>query len=185
MCGIAGIYRLGERPPEESERAADRALVKRMLRAMEYRGPDDEGIEGVGRTTLGARRLSILDVVGGHQPLASPDGRVWAIQNGEIYNYPELRAELSARHQFRTRTDTELLPCLWQERRERLVEVLRGMFALAVYDGGDDTLLLARDPLGIKPLYVAEVQGRVLFASELKALLCDHGIPRELDLDAV
>src|SRR5262245_45574377 len=134
MCGIAGICHLGVRPPSESERAADRAVVARMLRAMEYRGPDDDGIESIGRVTLGARRRWILEVAGGHQPLASADGGVWAIQNGEIYNYPDLYAELSGRHRFRTRTDTELLPYLWQERRERSVEVLRGMFALAVYD---------------------------------------------------
>jgi len=185
MCGIAGTYRLGPMPPVAAERELDRALVARMLQAMTYRGPDDEGLESVGRVTLGVRRLSILDVAGGHQPLADHEGRVWAAQNGEIYNFPALRARLAARHPLRTRTDTELLPYLYRERGIDCVSELRGMFASAIYDSADATLLLARDPLGIKPLYVAEAGGRLLFASELKALLCDPQVPRDLDLDAL
>src|SRR5947209_7655241 len=119
MCGIAGVYRFGTHAPTEPERAADRALAATMLRAIEYRGPDDLGLESIGRATLGARRLSILDVSGGHQPLADASLRVWAVQNGEIYNFPTLRAELVARHALRTHTDTELLPYLWLEGRER------------------------------------------------------------------
>ncbi|MBI1797647.1 MAG: asparagine synthase (glutamine-hydrolyzing) [Candidatus Eisenbacteria bacterium] len=185
MCGIAGIYRRGPEPPHESERAADRALVATMLRSIEYRGPDDVGLESIGRATLGVRRLAILDVDGGHQPLSDHERRVWAIQNGEIYNFPELRAELAARYPLRTHTDTELLPYLYRERGARCVEGLRGMFASAVYDSADATLLLARDPLGVKPLYVAESGDRVLFASELKALLCDPTLSRDLDLEAL
>lgn len=185
MCGIAGVYRLGARPPAEHERAADRALVARMLRAVEYRGPDDEGLESVGRATLGVRRLSILDVAGGHQPLCDAGGRVWAMQNGEIYNFPALRAELAARHPLRTRTDTELLPHLWLDHGPDGVARLSGMFAAAIYDTRDDTLLLARDAVGVKPLYVAERGERLLFASELKSLLCDPELPRELDDEAV
>lgn len=185
MCGIAGIYRRGPTEPGEAERAEDRALVHEMLRSIEYRGPDDEGLESVGRATLGARRLSILDVAGGHQPLSDATGRVWAVQNGELYDFPALRRELAARHPLRTRTDTELLPYLWLERGADCVRSLRGMFAIAIHDRADGALLLARDPMGVKPLYVAEAGERVLFASELKALLCDPALPRELDPAAV
>jgi len=181
MCGIAGLYRLGERPPTEPERAADLELVRTMLGAIEYRGPDDVGLEQRGRATLGVRRLSILDIAGGHQPLADSEQRVWAMQNGEIYNFPELRAGLATRHPLRTRTDTELLPWLWLEHGPRAVEHLRGMFANAIFDARDDTLMLARDALGVKPLYLAVNGDRVSFASELKALLCDPTLPRDLD----
>src|SRR5262245_20267910 len=180
MCGIAGIYRLGA-PPSEGERGQDRETVARMLRAIEYRGPDDQGLESHGRVTLGVRRLAILDVVNGHQPIADAGGRVWAIQNGEIYNYPSLRAELAPRHEFRTRTDTEILPALWLDHGPAAVERLRGMFAFAIYDSADETLLLARDAIGVKPLYVARSGDRLLFASELKALLCDPSLARRFD----
>ncbi|HTO92102.1 MAG TPA: asparagine synthase (glutamine-hydrolyzing) [Candidatus Sulfotelmatobacter sp.] len=185
MCGIAGIYRLGDRPPTDDERAADRALVEKMLAAIRYRGPDDEGLESAGRATLGVRRLSILDVAGGHQPLSDASGRVWAIQNGEIYNFPELRRDLAARHPLRTHTDTELYPYLWLERGPGAVEALRGMFAAAIYDTRDHRLLLARDPLGVKPLYLAEHGQRLLFASEIKALLADESLPRAIDAESL
>src|SRR6266571_2009021 len=110
MCGIAGIFRRGPKLPSDSERAADCELVGTMLRAIEYRGPDAVGLDSIGRVTLGVRRLSILDVLGGHQPIADSANRVWAIQNGEIYNYPALRADLIGRHPLRTRTDTEVFP---------------------------------------------------------------------------
>ena len=185
MCGIAGIYRRGQRPPTDAERAADRELVANMLMAIEYRGPDDQGLESIGRATLGVRRLSILDVAGGHQPLSDVDGRIWAMQNGEIYNFPSLRADLASRHPMRTQSDTEVLPYLYLEHGQDCPAALRGMFAIAVYDTRDESLLLARDPLGVKPLYVAEVGERLLFASEMKALLCDPDLPRDLDLEAV
>jgi len=185
MCGIAGIYRLGEAPPGERARAEDRETVLAMLRAIEYRGPDDAGLDQVGRVTLGVRRLSILDVAGGHQPISDASGRVWAIQNGELYDFPRLRDELGRRHRLRTHTDTELLPYLYLERGVAAVEGLRGMFAVAIYDTADGTLLLARDPLGVKPLYWARVGDRLLFASEMKALLTDPSLPRQLDLEGV
>jgi asparagine synthase (glutamine-hydrolysing) len=147
VCGIAGIYRLGERPPGPAEQADDRARVARMLGTIEYRGPDDAGLESVGRATLGVRRLSILDVASGHQPLSDAAGRVWAMQNGEIYNFPALRRELAVRHAFRSHTDTEVLPYLWAEHGPALPSRLRGMFALAVYDSGTEQLFLARDAL--------------------------------------
>jgi asparagine synthase (glutamine-hydrolysing) len=185
MCGIAGLYRFGDAPPGARERTEDRERVAAMLRAIEYRGPDDSGLEQPGRATFGARRLAILDVEGGHQPLSDAAGRVWAIQNGELYDFPRLRADLARRHRLRTRTDTELLPHLYLERGAAAVEGLRGMFALAIHDTADGALLLARDPLGVKPLYWARVGDRLLFASELKALLTDPSLPRELDLDGV
>lgn len=185
MCGIAGLYRTGARPLTADDRAADRALVERMLRSIEYRGPDDQGLESVGRATLGVRRLAILDVQGGHQPIADASGRVWAIQNGELYNYPELHRELASRHAFRTRTDTELYPYLYLERSADYMKPLRGMFASAVYDLADDTMVLARDPVGVKPLYIAQAGERLLFASEIKPLLCDSGLDRTLDLEAI
>lgn len=185
MCGIAGIHRLGDTPLGANAQAADRDTVATMLRALVHRGPDDSGLEQHGRVTFGARRLSILDVAGGHQPLSDASGRIWAMQNGELYDLPRLRAELSHRHRFRTRTDTELLPYLWIEKRTAAVEGLRGMFACAIHDTADGTTMLARDPLGVKPLYWTRVGDRLLFASELKALLTDPEVPRALDLDGV
>ena len=185
MCGIAGIYRLGERPLTATELEADRQLVGRMLECLAHRGPDDVGLESKGRASFGTRRLSILDVAGGHQPLADAGGRVWAFQNGEIYNFPQLRRDLASRHPLRTQTDTELLPYLWLERGVAAVEALRGMFATGIYDTAGDRMLLARDPLGVKPLYLAEHGGRLRFASELKALLADPELPRELDREAL
>ena len=185
MCGIAGIYRLGDTPPGEPARLEDRERVAVMLQAIEYRGPDDAGLEQLGRATFGVRRLSILDVEGGHQPLCDASGRVWAMQNGELYDFPRLRADLARRHRLRTHTDTELLPHHWLERGTAAVEGLRGMFAVAIHDTADGTLMLARDPLGVKPLYWARVGDRLLFASEMKALLTDPGLPRDLDLEGV
>jgi asparagine synthase (glutamine-hydrolysing) len=185
MCGIAGIYRFGDAPLGESTWAEDHDRVTAMLRAIEYRGPDDAGLEQPGRVTFGARRLSILDVAGGHQPLSDASGRVWAAQNGELYDMPRLRADLATRHTFRTHGDTELLPYLYLEKGVAAVEGLRGMFAVAIHDTDDGTLLLARDPLGVKPLYWTRVGDRLLFASELKALLTDPAVPRELDMDGV
>ncbi len=185
MCGIAGVYRLGDRAVDEVTRAEDVRLVESMLRAIVYRGPDDAGLESHGRATMGVRRLSILDVAGGHQPLCDAGGRVWASQNGEIYNYPALRADLATRHALRTHTDTEVLPHLWLEHGARAVEKLRGMFGCAIHDTRDETLMLARDPLGVKPLYWARAGERLLWASEIKSLLCDPALPRTLDPDAI
>lgn len=185
MCGIAGILRLGAATLGEHARADDRERVAAMLDALAHRGPDDRGLQQLDRLTMGAARLSILDVEGGHQPLCDPSGRVWAMQNGELYDFPRLRRELSARHRFRTHTDTELLPALWLERGAAAVEGLRGMFAVAIHDTADGALLLARDPLGVKPLYWARIGDQLLFASEMKALLTHQDVPRELDLDGV
>jgi asparagine synthase (glutamine-hydrolysing) len=166
MCGIAGIV---------SAAADDRieaSTIHRMCQAIVHRGPDDEGIFVKGGTGLGMRRLSIIDLAGGHQPVFNEDRSVWVVFNGEIYNFPELRAELEQRgHQFYTHTDTEVIVHLYEEMGADCVTKLRGMFAIALYDEKRKSLLLARDRLGKKPLYYALHGGRVYFGSEIKAML--------------
>jgi asparagine synthase (glutamine-hydrolysing) len=164
MCGIAGIVDFSGRPvnPEEIQRMNDR---------IRHRGPDDDGVWIEGPVALAMRRLSILDVSGGHQPMFDESGRIVTVYNGEIYNYPELRRELIARgHTLRTTSDTEVIPHLFEEKDRRLVDDLRGMFAFAVWDRAQRSLLLARDRLGIKPLYYMWDGRRIIFASELKSI---------------
>jgi asparagine synthase (glutamine-hydrolysing) len=179
MCGIAGILSRDERPVTSDE-------LSSMCAAMVHRGPDDEGAylgPGVG---LAMRRLSIIDLATGHQPVSNEDGSVWVVLNGEIYNYRELRRDLEHRgHRFSTATDTEVIVHLYEDCGARCVEKLRGMFAFAVWDEGRRELLLARDRLGIKPLYYGEVGGRLVFASELKSILALDEVPRRLDWGAV
>jgi asparagine synthase (glutamine-hydrolysing) len=149
---------------------------------MVHRGPDDEGIEQAGGVTLGVRRLSIIDVAGGHQPIANEDSTVWVVQNGEIYNHLELREALAGRgHRFRTQSDTEALAHAYEEWGEGMVERLNGMFAFAVLDVKRRLVMLARDRMGIKPLHYATEAGRLVFASELKALLRDSTLRRGVD----
>jgi len=175
MCGIAGIRDFTNGPVAVSDLHA-------MCNAMVHRGPDDEGHycgHGVG---LAMRRLSIIDLQGGHQPIPNEDRSVWCVLNGEIYNYRELRAELEGRcHRFATASDTEVIVHLYEEYGSACVEKLRGMFAFAVWDQHAHTLMLARDRLGIKPLYYAEVGPRLLFASELKVLLALPEVERAID----
>ncbi|MFC7335302.1 XrtA/PEP-CTERM system amidotransferase [Rhodocista pekingensis] len=181
MCGIVGIFhRSGEAP-------VDRALLHRMNDSVAHRGPDAGTVHVAPGIGLGHRRLSIIDIAAGHQPLFNEDGSVCVVFNGEIYNFPDLIAELTAAgHVFRTRCDTEVIVHAWEEWGERCVERFRGMFAFALWDARDRTLFLARDRLGVKPLYYAELAGgTVLFGSELKALLCHPGLPRALDARAV
>jgi asparagine synthase (glutamine-hydrolysing) len=165
MCGIAGIVSLDKRPVDPND-------LQRMCDAIVHRGPDDEGYyfePGVG---LGMRRLSIIDLDTGHQPIHNEDGSIQVVFNGEIYNYKELRRDLQQRgHSFYTDTDTETIVHLYEEYGPKVVEKLRGMFAFALWDGRRRQLLLARDRLGIKPLYYAYTHGRLIFASELKAIL--------------
>jgi asparagine synthase (glutamine-hydrolysing) len=180
MCGIAGLLHL------DGQGAPAGATVQAMLQALVHRGPDDAGVREDGPLAFGTRRLSIIDVEGGHQPLSNEDGSVWAIQNGEIYNYRELREELIARgHRLRTGSDTETLVHLYRDRGDALVESLNGMFAIAVWDAPRRRLLLARDRLGIKPLYWYSDGRRLLFASELKGLLASGLVPKDLDPAAV
>src|SRR5437867_1970587 len=143
-----------------------------MRDALRHRGPDDQGVWIAGPVGLATRRLSIIDVAGGHQPMANEDGSVWITYNGELYNHPVLRPQLEARgHRYQTRSDTETILHLYEEEGERCVEQLRGMFAFAIWDRGRRRLLLARDRLGIKPLYYALTDDELLFGSEIKAVL--------------
>ena len=179
MCGIAGILDRDGRPVTAEELAS-------MCAVMTHRGPDDEGAylgPGVG---LAMRRLSIIDLATGHQPVSNEDGSVWVVLNGEIYNYRALRHDLERRgHRFSTTTDTEVIVHLYEERGARCVEELRGMFAFALWDEARRELLLARDRLGIKPLYWGEVGGRLVFASELKAILALGGMEPRLHWGAL
>jgi asparagine synthase (glutamine-hydrolysing) len=162
MCGIAGI--VGSANGERDVRA--------MLARLEHRGPDDEGIQSSGGATLGARRLAIIDIARGHQPMTNEDGSILAVQNGEIYNFLDLKADLERKgHRFRTANDTEVLPHAYEEYGDAFVERLRGMFAIALWDTRRGRLFLARDRMGKKPLVYAQIGGGVAFASEMQALL--------------
>ena len=176
MCGICGVYhRCGERLVDED-------LLRAMVAVMTHRGPDDDGFYLHGSVGLGMRRLSIIDLDGGAQPISSEDGRVVTVFNGEIYNFKELRRELESRgHSFRTLTDTEVIVHAYEEWGLAALSRFNGMFGLAIWDEGTRTLVLARDPYGIKPLYYRDAEGSVAFASELKSILCDDSVPREVD----
>jgi asparagine synthase (glutamine-hydrolysing) len=165
VCGIAGIVRWDHAPVLEHE-------IRSMCDAMVHRGPDEEGIYLGAGVALGMRRLSIIDLDNGQQPVSNEDGSVWIVFNGEIYNYRELRRDLArSGHTFRTASDTETIVHLYEDLGPRCVERLRGMFAFAIWDVPRRQLLLARDRLGIKPLYYAEREGEVVFASEVKPIL--------------
>jgi len=166
MCGICGIRMI------ESSRPVDEGRLRRMCDVLRHRGPDDEGAFVDGAVGLGSRRLAIVDVAGGHQPMANEDESIWIVLNGEIYNHAALRPGLLARgHRYRTRSDTETILHLYEEEGERCVERLAGMFAFAIWDRAHQRLLLARDRLGIKPLYYAITDQELIFASEIKAIL--------------
>ncbi len=174
MCGICGVA--GGDP------ALGRELVARMCSAMAHRGPDDEGSVQLDGVALGMRRLSIIDLAGGHQPMHNEDSTVWIVQNGEIFNHLELREQLlAAGHVFTTRADTEVIVHGWEEWGEQMVERLNGQFAFCLLDRMKDALFLARDRMGIKPLHYAISGDRFVFASELKALLRDPELRRGVD----
>jgi asparagine synthase (glutamine-hydrolysing) len=182
MCGIAGAFATDGRsvPPLE------RSVLARMTGIIRHRGPDDDGFAQGEGMSLGARRLSIIDVEGGHQPLSDEHGRVWAAQNGEIYNHATLRRRLRAEHhRFRSRCDTEVLPHLYGRYGPQLCERLHGKFALAVWDTRERRGMLARDRLGVKPLYYAVVDGAVVFGSELKCVIASGLVSDELDPEAL
>src|SRR5437868_9362012 len=150
----------------------DASQVRQMCQTIIHRGPDDEGIYARGPVGLGMRRLSIIDIGGGHQPIHNEDQSIWIVYNGEIYNFPELREELEGRgHHFYTHSDTEVIVHLYEDFGADCVKKLRGMFAIALYDENQQKLLLARDRLGKKPLYYAPHEDGLLFGSEIKALL--------------
>src|SRR4051794_2999978 len=185
MCGIAGFV---ESPASTSPFTLDesRALVHRMCDVIRHRGPDDEGVWVEDGVALGMRRLSIIDLATGHQPIHNEDRTVWIVFNGEIYNFQELRDELAAAgHRFYTATDTEAIVHAYEEWGAAAIARLRGMFGLAIWDANTRTLLVARDRIGIKPLYYAEANGRLYFGSELKSVLEAPDVPRDIDLDAL
>lgn len=176
MCGIVGLtFNAGERAPAVE-------TVRRMNAAIVHRGPDDEGILATERVVLGMRRLSIIDLAAGHQPIANEDETVWIICNGEIYNYRALRAELQdAGHRFRTGSDVEVLVHLYEECGDAFLDRVSGMFGLALWDARRQRLVIARDRLGMKPVYFTETGGQLAFASEIKALLTIPGLRRTID----
>lgn len=180
MCGIAGYVSAHAAPALRS------AAVERMVESMHHRGPDDRGVESWDESTLGMRRLAIFDPAHGHQPMSTPDGRWHLVFNGAIYNFRALRAELTATHDFKTECDTEvLLAALARWGRDALPR-LRGMFAFALWDARERSLLLARDSFGIKPLYLHHApNGDLLYASELNALLSSGRVPPDIDPQGV
>jgi asparagine synthase (glutamine-hydrolysing) len=179
VCGIYGILRL------DGEAASPDAL-RGMARAAVHRGPDDEGTHSDGPLAFGMRRLSIIDVGGGHQPLSNEDGTLWLVANGEIYNYRELRDQLAARgHRFRTHSDCETILHLYEDHGDECVAHLNGMFGFALWDSTRRRLLVGRDRLGIKPIYLWRDAQRLVFASEAKALLAVPGVAPELDRGAL
>ncbi len=175
MCGICGKLNFNR------DSNVSPALVKSMADTIEHRGPDDDGYYVSGQIGLGFRRLSIIDLTTGHQPISNEDGSVWIVFNGEIYNYQELRESLLAKgHRFTTHTDTEVIVHLYEELGAACVEQLRGMFGFAIWDVRNETLFLARDRVGIKPLYYSVSGNAIWFASEIKAILADPEVTREL-----
>ncbi|MCU1378809.1 MAG: Asparagine synthase, glutamine-hydrolyzing [Acidimicrobiales bacterium] len=180
MCGIAGVFEYA------SGRAADASVVGAMLASIVHRGPDDRGLHVDREVALGSRRLAIIDIAGGHQPMANEDGSVVAVCNGEIYNYRELAERLRRRgHRIATTSDTEVLVHLYEDLGDDLVHELRGMFAFALWDAKRRRLLVARDRVGIKPLYLVDTGARLVFGSEIKAVLQDPSVGRELNPDAL
>jgi asparagine synthase (glutamine-hydrolysing) len=182
MCGICGVVQIGGEPRP----VVSVDVLNRMTDVMTHRGPDDRGTYSSDGVALGVRRLSIVDVEGGHQPFSNEDGGIWGIQNGELYNHDRLREQLAPEgHVFRSRCDTEVLPHLYEQCGERYPERLRGKFATAVWDNRSKTAVVARDRLGVKPLYYAVCDDLVVFGSELKSVLASGLVGDELDYEAI
>ncbi|MCI0627041.1 MAG: asparagine synthase (glutamine-hydrolyzing) [Acidobacteria bacterium] len=192
MCGICGVFEYQSGEPVSPEQ------LHRMNDTLQHRGPDDEGYYTTAGVGLAMRRLSIIDIAGGHQPISNEDQSIWAVFNGEIYNYQKLREQLLRKgHQLQTRSDTEVILHLYEDHGISFVEHLDGMFALAIYDGRAETsmnghsldrpgrLLLARDRLGKKPLYYADLSGALIFGSELKPILQHPRVSKDLDEGAL
>jgi len=175
MCGICGTAGF-----------EDKALLKKMCDIVAYRGPDDKGYFTDTDIGLGNRRLSIIDIEGGHQPIHNEDESMWVVCNGEIYNYKELRKNLErGGHHLYTNSDTEVIVHLYEEEGDNFLKKLNGMFGLAVWDGNKKRLLLARDPIGIKPLHYYFHDGRLIFSSEIKSILLDKNVKREVNLQSL
>jgi asparagine synthase (glutamine-hydrolysing) len=180
MCGIAGIMKFG------GEARADVVALRRMCDVIAHRGPDDDGFYTDGPVGIGMRRLSIIDVAGGHQPISNETGTIWIVFNGEIYNHSELRKDLEARgHRYRTNSDTETIVHLYEEYGRDCVNHLRGMFAFAIWDREKRSLFVARDRLGIKPLYYRLTSESFLFGSEIKVILAHGGVRSEFHSSAL
>jgi asparagine synthase (glutamine-hydrolysing) len=181
MCGIVGVVNY------HAQSTVSQALIQAMADKVAHRGPDDSGVYIKNNVGLGHRRLSILDLSAlGHQPMSNADGTIWIVYNGEFYNYRDFYPELRARGcQFRSSTDTEVLLYLYQEYGLSFLDRVAGMFSLAIWDGRKQRLLLARDRLGIKPLYYYHDQTHLVFGSELKSLLLDPAVPRDIDYNAL
>jgi asparagine synthase (glutamine-hydrolysing) len=182
MCGIAGWVKLDKNDPTPNSEAMLHSMCERIV----HRGPDSEGLWMDDQVALGMRRLSIIDLHTGDQPVFSCDRSVVVMMNGELYNYREVRAELEKRgHKFVTHTDTEILPHLYEEYGDALVDHLNGMFAFALWDQRKRKLLIARDRFGEKPLYYGVFDGKLIYASEPKSILAHASVKPELDLDAL
>src|SRR6185369_13905156 len=180
MCGIVGIFNF------DPARPVDEELLRAMNTAITHRGPDEDGFYVNGPLGMANRRLSIIGLRDGRQPISNEDETVWTVFNGEIYNYPDLRQELEARgHRFRTSTDTEVLVHLYEDHGPAFVERLNGMFAIALWDDRARRLLIYRDRLGEKPLYWTRVGDRLVFASEIKAILRDPAVERAVSPEAL
>ena len=176
MCGIAGILNLKEQEPIGEQQ------LRQMLALIRHRGPDEFGMYLDDRVGLGSARLSIIDLSTGRQPICNEEGNLWIVFNGEIFNYLELRPQLEARgHRFRTQSDTEVLLHLYEESGPQCLEQLNGQFAFAIWDARDRTLFLARDRLGVRPLFYTANQGRLIFGSEIKAILAERSVRAEID----
>jgi len=179
MCGIFGIINLDGAPVDAQD-------VRAMSAVTRHRGPDDVGLHEDGACVIGMNRLSIIDLAGGHQPIANEDGSAWVVCNGEIYNFRELTAELRARgHHFRTRSDSEILLHAYEEWADDFLRRLNGMFGFALWDARRRRLLVGRDRLGIKPVYVHETAKRIAFASEAKAILALPDVGARIDVRAL
>ena len=179
MCAICGIYNFNHKEPVSND------LIKKMCDVVAHRGPDDSGTFLDGNIGLGNRRLSIIDLQKGHQPMTNEDGSIWVVYNGEIYNHPELRDSLKKKHVFLTDCDTETLVHLYEEFEDAMVNRLRGMFSFALYDKRKQKLLLVRDRFGMKPLYYCLTEKGVTFGSEIKSILQDPRIAREVNMEAM
>ncbi|MBI3467780.1 MAG: asparagine synthase (glutamine-hydrolyzing) [Planctomycetes bacterium] len=180
MCGIAGMFDLRDR------RLADRATLQAMTEAIRHRGPDDSGFHVEPGIGLGSRRLSIIDLIGGRQPISNEDGSVWVAFNGELFDYPEIRRRLLARgHRLKTRCDTESIVHLWEDHGEQMFQYLRGQFAFALWDARKRCLILARDRVGICPLYWSQQGDWLLFGSEVKALLASGRVAPKVDVHGI
>ena len=176
MCGICGILY------SDPHRQVERDTLAVMNAQIVHRGPDDDGFFVEGNVGLAMRRLSIIDLKTGHQPIGNEDNRLWIVYNGEIYNHRQLRADLQGRgHQYRTNSDTETIVHLYEEYGADCVKHLRGMFAFAIWDRRQRKLFLARDRLGIKPLYYRYEAGTLLFGSEIKTILAYPGVKAEFN----